>query len=33
MGWEAQAIKLVPKDQLAGVLNTSVDQKIIAMQD
>jgi 8-oxo-dGTP pyrophosphatase MutT (NUDIX family) len=31
MGWEAQAIKLVPKGQLLDVLNTDVDHKIMAL--
>lgn len=33
MGWEAQAVQLVPRNQLAKVLNTPVDRKIIAMRD
>lgn len=31
MGWEAQAVQLVPKDQLANILNTAVDHKIISI--
>lgn len=31
MGWEAQAVQLVPKDQLPQVLNTAVDHKILGL--
>jgi len=33
MGWEAQAVKLVPRDQLPSVLNTEVDRKILSLGD
>jgi 8-oxo-dGTP pyrophosphatase MutT (NUDIX family) len=33
MGWEAQAVKLVPRDQLPAVLNTEVDRKILSLGD
>ena len=31
MGWEAQAVQLVPKDELLDVLNSPIDHKIIGM--
>lgn len=31
MGWEAQAVQLVPKDQLLDILNSPIDHKVVLM--
>lgn len=33
MGWEAQGVQLVPRDELESVLNSTIDHKILALSN